>query len=326
MKGLRLGHGGIMANYACTAACRHCLYACSPDRSGGYITPEMAARVCKYLRKGGCRSVHIGGGEPFLSFKGLLDLLEAARTAGIAVEYIETNGYWALGNQDDKVLQKLRHLLECGADTLCISVDPFHAEYVPVEGPVNLARLCRQAGMGFFLWKQQYLHDLAALEMGRPYSRQELEQALSSDYIYETSCSYGIGYGGRAINIEREYRPSKPWKELVDRAPCMGLVSTGHFHVDLHGNFIPPGCTGIVLPLEEVVEGIPDDKYEVLEGLLHGGVAGLLDYARAHGYRPEGAYPSKCALCFHIRHWLAMNVTAKELDREHYEASLSYYS
>ncbi len=91
----RLRHGGIMANYQCTAACRHCLYACSPERTGGYITEDMAKEVCGLLREGGCRSVHIGGGEPFLDFDGLLALVEAATGAGISVEYIETNAYWA---------------------------------------------------------------------------------------------------------------------------------------------------------------------------------------------------------------------------------------
>ncbi|MDR1574861.1 MAG: hypothetical protein LBS37_02540 [Treponema sp.] len=58
-----------MVNYRCTAACRHCLYACSPTRRAGYLSREVMREICRLLRKGGIGSVHIGGGEPFLDFE-----------------------------------------------------------------------------------------------------------------------------------------------------------------------------------------------------------------------------------------------------------------
>ena len=128
----RLMHGGVMANYRCTAACRHCLYACSPDRTDGYISEKTAVSVAALLRTAGCRSVHIGGGEPFLNFEGLLMLVRKMTDAGVRVEYIETNAYWAADRR--QAVKRLGELAQAGADTLCISIDPFHAEYVPPEG------------------------------------------------------------------------------------------------------------------------------------------------------------------------------------------------
>jgi hypothetical protein len=112
---------------------------------------------------------------------------------------------------------------------------------------------------------------------------------------------------------------------LTDDEPCHGLLSTGHFHVDLKGYFIPPGCTGLLLPLAEVVDGIPEGKYPVFEALYSGGLAELLRLAVSHGFteKKEG-YPSKCNLCFHIRHYLTRHNFA-ELDREYYGESLKYY-
>ena len=115
-----------MANYKCTAACRHCLYACSPERSGGYISKAAAEEISGLLREGGCRSVHIGGGEPFLDFDGLITLVQIVTNAGIAVEYVETNAFWA--TDEHLIEQHLQALLRAGAHTLCISLDPFHAE------------------------------------------------------------------------------------------------------------------------------------------------------------------------------------------------------
>ncbi|MDR2102424.1 MAG: radical SAM protein [Treponema sp.] len=317
-----LSHGGIMVNYACTAACRHCLYACSPSRTGGYISAEKTRTVCGLLRRGGCASVHIGGGEPFLDFDGLVMVIRELNKAGIGLEYVETNAYWS-GSRD--AAEKVKILMKEGVDALCISLDPFHAEYVPYGAPLRLARLCNELGMGYFLWKEQFLKSLSRLEPEKAHSRTEMEQQISPAYIRAAADAYGIRLGGRAVNIEGEYRPALPLDNILDKTPCHKLLSTGHFHVDLEGFFIPPGCTGIKVPLEEVAGGLPEKKYPVLEALYREGIGGLLELARPYGFSPESrGYPSKCNLCFHIRRFLAGKDFA-ELDGNYYEESLKYY-
>jgi ribulose bisphosphate carboxylase small subunit len=311
---------GIMVNYRCTAACRHCLYSCSPTRSGGYIGCETVENVARLLRQGGCRSVHIGGGEPFLDFDKLLAVLAVLNDAGISVDYIETNAYWA----DDGVEVKhhLQALRTAGADTLCISVDPYHAEYVAPAKPLFLAKCCRDAGFGYFLWQERFL---SMMNVDTRESRASMEKLIAPDYIWQTAKVYGLSMGGRAINIEEEYLPKKPAASLLDETPCRRLLNAGHFHVDLYGRYIPPGCTGIAIPFNEVVEGIPDKKYPVLEALIENGITGLVDYVIDKGFTINSEYTSKCALCFHLRHWLSANAPSAELDAEHYSESLMYY-
>ena len=319
----RLHHGGIMANYQCNAACRHCLYACSPDRNSDYISKEAAVDICDLLVKGGCRSIHIGGGEPFLDFDGLITLLETARNAGIRVEYIETNGFWAVNEQRAK--SYLQALARAGTDTLCISLDPFHAEYVPFVLPLRLAEICNNNRFGYFLWQERFLQSMARVEPTKAHNRTALEEQISPSYIIDVARRYGVNMGGRAINIEKEYVKPIALQNLLNSGSCRNLLSTDHFHVDLYGKFIPPGCTGIAIPLDEAVEGIPYGKYPAFEALLSGGAAGLLEFAKEKGFRPEDEYTSSCALCFYIRRWLSKNTDCPELDRSHYEASLTYY-
>jgi hypothetical protein len=222
----------------------------------------------------------------------LLELVRTAAKAGITVEYIETNAYWAKDRQ--QVIAKLEELSRSGADTLCISHDQFHAEYVPSDLPLSLAEICREIGFGHFVW-----------------------QADRS----------GLQYGGRAISIEAELVKRKSVESILDTKPCNGLLCKygGHYHVDLYGRYIPPGCTGIAIPLEEAVHGIPDGKYPVLEALLSGGIVELLHYAQTLGFAPDpDGYPSRCAFCIHIRHWLSENAPSPELDAEHYRESLMY--
>jgi hypothetical protein len=326
LKTERLRHGGIMANYRCTAACRHCLYACSPTRCEGYINKETTEEVCKLLREGGCRSVHIGGGEPFMDFDGLVTLVQTLEKNGITVEYIETNAYWC--DNRKLVEERLRVLANAGADTLCISLDPFHAEYVPFEKPLYLAEICRGLNFGYFLWQDRFARMLSRVDAEKAHDRLTLEREISPDYIWDTATAYGIRMGGRAINIEDEYTEGKSLDEVINNQPCRGLLSGGHFHVDMYGRYVPPGCTGVAIPLDEAIRGIPEEKYPVFTALTSGGVAGLLAFARKRGFMlgDDSEFPSSCALCFHIRHWLSGQSGCPELDREHYEESLKYYA
>ena len=322
-----LYHCGIMVNYQCNASCRHCLYACSPSRNPGYINENTAEKVCYILRKGGCRSVHIGGGEPFLDFEGLIMMIRALKKNGIILDYIETNAYWA-AEDSREAKEKLKRLLAEGADTLCISIDPFHAEYVPCSAPLTLAKLCEDSSnlrMNYFLWRQEFLSVLSRLDPQKAHSRSDMEKELSKDYILKTARQYGIDYGGRAVCIEEEYNAFFPAENFnADNSPCKKLLSTGHFHVDKDVYFIPPGCTGIRIPLSQAVNGIPEGKYFAFEALYNGGIYALMKLAVRNGFSPDNAgYSSKCGLCFHLRSFLS-GKGFEELDKNHYEESVKY--
>ena len=299
---------------------------------------EGAEEICRLLKKGGCMSVHIGGGEPFLDFEGLIKVIRKLSGTDIALDYIETNAFWAASDRKT-VSERLNRLLDEGADTLCISVDPFHAEYVPYGAALALADLCEKTGMRYFLWKREFLAALSRLDSHRAHSREDMEKILSQKYIYNTARLYGIGYGGRAVNIEREFAdnstpdgrksfgPFKPAEVfLAQSRPCVNLLSTGHFHVDMMGRFIPPRCTGICIPLKEAVEGIPPLRYPAFQALYSGGVSALMDLARNQGFiEDEAGYTSLCGLCFSIRHYLS-GKSFPELDSNHYEEALKYYT
>jgi hypothetical protein len=319
---IRLIHGGVMVNYRCNAACRHCLYSCSPTRLAGYMDAETARNISALLVKGRIGSVHIGGGEPFLNFDGLLAVIHELHDAGIRIDYIETNAFWA---QDKNAQAMLKTLGKESIHTLCISIDPFHAEYVPYGHPLKLAGLCRENGMDCFLWKESFLSSLTGMDPKKPHKRQEIEQSLSKNYIAETAQLYGISLGGRAVNIEEEYGRLCPIEELLEENPCRSLTNTGHFHVDLQGFFIPPKCTGIRLPLAEVVEGLDEETYPAFSALYHQGLAALFALAKRQGFTVRDAgYPSACNICFHIRAFLA-DKGYPELDADHYRESLEYY-
>lgn len=66
-----LNSGGVIVNYHCVSRCGHCLYNCGPHRGKHYLTAERAEEIFGRIAAMGCRSVHIGGGEPLLDPDGL---------------------------------------------------------------------------------------------------------------------------------------------------------------------------------------------------------------------------------------------------------------
>ena len=314
---------GILVSYQCNAACRHCFLACSPKRSGGYMTPEIVERICHLLKERGIKSVHIGGGEPFLNFEGLMKVIETVHRLGFKIDYVETNGFWVA--DEETALAYLTALKKAGVKQLLISLDPYHAEYVPIALPLRLVELCQRFELEYILLKETFQELLAGIDHDKIYSRAELEKEISPQYVLEVAKSYGLSWSGRSVRIEAEYSTHRPLDEIVAISePCRYLLKTKLFHIDVYERYVMT-CTGIAFPLVDAIRGIPKGKYPVLETLVAKGPAGLLAYAKDLGFKEENTYPSPCSLCFHIRHWLSENGDLLELDSEYYQEALAHY-
>jgi len=316
-------HVGLILNYQCNAACRHCYLACSPDFNNDYMTAAAAERICTALYAKGIRSLHIGGGEPFLNFGRLIDVITAVRKSGLSIEYVETNAFWA--KDDDEAIKRLQKLKDAGADNLLISTDPFHIEYVPMSMPLRLAEICDQIGFKYFLWQEKYRDLLSHLDLNKTHSRDELETTYSKTYIKDAVLNQGFNHGGRAMNMYQEALPMMPLDDVLSSVhPCKNLLNTRSIHVDLYERF-GLSCTGMALPLSEALSGMAAGKYKVFEILASQGAGELLIYARSAGFVPKNEYVSYCALCFDIRCFLSTLGIHDELDARHYEQALLWY-
>jgi len=74
--------------------------------------------------------MHIGGGEPFLRFRELLETVRVFRDEGIQLDYLETNASWF--TEKASAIEKLSRLAEAGCDTVMVSICPFHVEFIPL--------------------------------------------------------------------------------------------------------------------------------------------------------------------------------------------------
>ena len=306
---------GFMVSYACTAKCRHCMYGCSYLGNRDYVTPEKAEKIMAELERAGVTDLHIGGGEPFLNFDGLLAVIRAMNHHRILVDYIETNAFWCVSV--DAAAEKLRKIQDLGAETIMASCDPFHSEYVPLERVTTFVRACERVGIGYFVWKEQFYRRLAKLDPKEAHTVEELKAALGEHYITETAREYGIGMNGRALQIAREIYPERPAREVAERSQCSRILRGMHCHVDLYGNVVPAGCTGFAVPIGDFTEHrdrLTDPAiYPVLARVLTGGTEALLDYAVSKGFDPETPAATNCDLCYKIRCFLRKQGEYREI-------------
>jgi hypothetical protein len=303
----RLVSGGLITTYACTSACRHCLYHSGPRREKRYIDPADAEKTLRLVKSLGCAAVHIGGGEPMLRPEGLGAVLDAARLAGVSVDYVETNAAWFTDAGSAAVL--LSELRARGLHTLLVSISPFHNEHIPFGRTRGVMDAAARAGVRVFPWVAEYVADLSGFDPSRPHALVEYEKRFGKDYLSGILRRYWIHLGGRALETFRPVRRARTLEHVLREQPgdChRELGDTSHFHVDLFGNYIPGLCAGLAVACEDLGRPLAKETYPLLTRLFAKGIRGFYEMAAADfGFRPsrEG-YVGKCDLCTDIRRFL----------------------
>ena len=130
---------GLLLTYKCNCACEFCYYNCS-TRQDGLMPAETFISAWQSLKRlaGDGARIHVTGGEPFLYWEHLEEILNLAGKEKLGpVGSVETNGFWA--TNEEIIEQRLKVLDELGICRLRITCDPFHQEYVDIEPVRRLA-------------------------------------------------------------------------------------------------------------------------------------------------------------------------------------------
>lgn len=300
----RLASGGVITNYHCVSRCGHCLYNCSPERSKAYLDATQAEKIFSRILDLGCRSVHIGGGEPMLHPRKLMDVVAAANHVGAGIDYVETNSAWFVDRRKaEAILEDLRSV---GVQTLLVSISPFHNAHIPYDRVSGVIDACRRVGMNIFPWVNAFVRDLTRLDVRQTHAMAEFEAAFGPDYLKRIPDRYWIHMGGRALKTFAAVYPKYPASQVLAQAPAScsrDLRDTSHFHIDLHGHYIPGLCAGLAIDMKDLGGGLPKGKYPLLEVLIKAGIRGLFYLAsQTEGYRPRpNGYLHHCDLCTEIR-------------------------
>jgi hypothetical protein len=303
--------GGIITNYYCSSRCRHCLYCCSPQWEKEYMNPGDAADIFKRIKKLGCFSVHIGGGEPFLNFPALCMVLEEAEKERIGIEYIETNSSWY--TDTGSAVEKLEKIRRFGVNTLLVSISPFHNEIIPFYKVKGVMNACEEAGINIFPWVSGFYNDIDSFDDTTVHSLDEYSEKFGEDYLETIPSRYWIHNGGRALStFSMLYKKRKTDDIAKESGRCFELEDSSHFHFDLFKNYIPGLCSGLSIRSEDTGKPLDEKIYPFITILYSHGIGRFLEVAVSdYGFTPRSEYATKCHLCFDIRSFL---VNEKNLD------------
>jgi MoaA/NifB/PqqE/SkfB family radical SAM enzyme len=292
---------GLLLTYKCNCACEFCYYNCGPEK-GGLMPVETAIGAWQSLRvlAGDGARVHITGGEPFLYWDHLQEVLQAAKNEKLGkVDLIETNGFWA--TTEKVAAQRLKRLDELGMDRLKISTDPFHQEFVGTEPVRRLAQIASDIlGAGRVLvrwWK--CLDAPAEMKILSPAERERM-------YLHAVK-DYPCRFTGRAAGKLAQLMAAVPTESLSALNCKLDFLGAKGVHIDPFGNVFSGTCSGIIFgnvnrnPLEEIWKQFNPTRPAMIGTLFNSGPFGLLTEAEKEGYKRAEFYAGKCHLCTSIR-------------------------
>ena len=292
---------GLLLTYKCNCTCEFCYYNCSPQKDG-LMSKDIFTSSWQSLKTiaGDSAKIHITGGEPFLYFNYLCELLEAAQKQNLGkVDTIETNGFWAENKTD--IEKKLKVLDSLGMHRLKISCDPFHQEFVNIETVRLLADTARQ-----ILGPERVL-----VRWGKysdsPVNIKNLADEAKFKQFTASLKDYPCRFTGRAAGKLAEFTADKSVEQLKNKNCKKSFLDSKGIHIDPYGNIFSGTCSGIILgnvaqkPLELIWQKFHPSNDKIIETLFNLGPAGLIEEAQALGYEKLNLYSGKCHLCFSLR-------------------------
>jgi len=294
-------NAGLLLTYKCNASCEFCYYNCSP-KQGGLMPVEIAINAWRSLKElaGDNARVHITGGEPFLYWDRLVEILrEAQQNKLTPVDMIETNGFWA--GDEGIIKDRLKALDELEMRRLKISCDPFHQEYVDTRAVRRLAQTAKELlGEDRVLVRwEKYLET--------PLEMKKVDSATRDKHYVETLKDYPCRFTGRAAGHIAELVAKKTVEEIAKENCGNAFLSAKGVHIDPYGNVLSGTCSGIIVgnvtkqPLDEIWQNWHPTNDAIVSRLFNAGPVGLLDEMMKLGYKPVKRYAGKCHLCTSIR-------------------------
>ena len=295
---------GLLLTYKCNCACEFCYYNCSPEKSG-LMPVDMAIEAWRSLKvlAGDNAKVHITGGEAFLYWDHLQEILEAAQKRNLGkVDLIETNGFWA--TSDNIIRQRLQRLDELEMHRFKISTDPFHQEYVDIEPVRRLAEIALE-----MLGPQRVLVRWEKY-LDNPVQIKESPPAIRERQYIEAIKDYPCRFTGRAAGKLAELFASKSIESIATMNCKSDFLGAKGVHIDPFGNVFSGTCSGIIFGninknrLEDIWKNFHPEQNKIIHTLFSSGPVGLLEKAQKSGYKKKEFYADKCHLCTSIRQFL----------------------
>jgi len=287
---------GIIWTYQCTIACRHCLFACRPERPHVVMAKEDCLEYLRAFHRMP-RVIHMAGGECMVFYDEMLELCREAQREGVPPHFVETNSSWC--TSDALVRERFTELREAGIFGVLLSCDPYHQEFVPAERVRRSFRIAVEV-----FGEENVLGSSPDEARGAELERLTQDEAALRAHVRQHPPGWmtGNAYTHLAKYLDRRPLEAFEHERCADR---FDIETTWEFHFDPYGN-LQTNC-GIVLgnarrtpPLELLTqESISANP--IVRVAVEAGPVGLMRMAMERGLTPREGYATKCELCYHAR-------------------------
>lgn len=132
----------ISLTHQCPIRCKMCL-TCSSIKNKEEMSLEMALDALRQADDINAVNFGISGGEPFLCFEKLREIVRCASRKGL-VPVASTNAFWATTLQrSTRILETLK---KDGLRVLNVSIDDFHQEFIPIQNVAHVIEAGQRTG------------------------------------------------------------------------------------------------------------------------------------------------------------------------------------
>jgi MoaA/NifB/PqqE/SkfB family radical SAM enzyme len=289
---------------ACTSRCKHCSLGDVSNELKTSIDKNVAVSVVAELsKKYNIESVMTFGGEPLLHADTTCAIYKAATENGIPKRQIITNGYFS--KNDGQVIAVVKALKESGINSLVLSIDAFHKEYIPMDKVYLFAKtVCLESIRGFKLQPAWVVNR----EHNNKYN-EETEKCLNyfADLHIPVSNGNNIFLSGNAAIYLSEFYE----KKSIDlNVKCGEVPYTGKLDnietISINPNGDVIVCSFIIGnvyrdSIIEILNGYNPYENPMMLRLIRGGVSELIKFAEENGVLIDTAkFYSACSVCREI--------------------------
>jgi len=255
------------------------------------------------------KSFMVFGGEPMLYPKRVIAIFNKASQFRIPKIDMITNGIWGKNKATaEKLAMKLK---TAGLNTINISVDAFHLQFIPLEYPRNAALASLKAGIEDIKWNVALIESINA---SNKYDKKTAQIQKTLQPIGIEANTFKIVPAGRAIQNLRQYFQPTTLYGPCEEEPLTGNTLTNPESICIE----PSGSANICwnlpignvkrLPLKRLITEYDWRRDPITRILVEEGPVGLLKLPEARDYQfQEEQYINKCHLCTEIRKTLKLD-------------------
>jgi hypothetical protein len=296
----------FLLTFRCPAKCKHCSYKAGPERRGYMKLKDAKSYLEELTDTQPLQSITVHGGEPFLYFEHLKEIIEKAGEVVVPRRGVITNGYWAKTKEIAK--KKLVELKRVGLTCITFSLDSFHQEYIPLEIVKTGIETAANIGFDRVCVDSYFLAGIDSDNFYDTLTREALESLRGLDEVEVHR--YRVSFEGRGAELARhvKLREDLPSGKCPLRFWIDGTLKNPEtIEIDFEGNVTL--CPGICIgntkrqPLTQLLQSYNCHMHPILSIIAEKGPVGLLEIAEEKGFK-QRKFVDECHLCYELRKYL----------------------